>query len=159
MFSKASKTATATTTTEVKGLLKNAVPSIISADMKIIGSVESGGDIQIDGIVEGDVTSRSVTVSEGATVKGSVSADAVKVAGTIKGGVNAKAVTLMRSAKVAGDILHQTISIETGADFEGSCKRMPAPAPAPEPQKVAVVVEPKPAERRPERALEPAFAR
>ncbi len=31
------------------------VPSIISADMKVVGNLHSSGDIQIDGTVEGDI--------------------------------------------------------------------------------------------------------
>ena len=30
---------------------KTAAPSIISADMKIVGSIDRGGDIQIDGVI------------------------------------------------------------------------------------------------------------
>ncbi|HXV24828.1 MAG TPA: polymer-forming cytoskeletal protein [Alphaproteobacteria bacterium] len=123
MFSKASKIATATMSNEPKASLRPGIPSIISADMKIVGSLESAGDLQIDGTIEGDVTSRTLTVSDTASVRGSISADAVKVSGTVKGGISAKSVTLTRSAKVKGDIVHQTLSIETGANFEGQCKR------------------------------------
>ena len=46
------------------------VPSIISADLKIVGDLNSGGDLQIDGAVEGDITSRSLTIGESAVVRG-----------------------------------------------------------------------------------------
>ena len=75
MFSKGNKQTAATMTTEPKTALKSGIPSIVSADMKIVGSVESAGDIQIDGVIEGDVSSRTLTVSDTATVRGSVSAD------------------------------------------------------------------------------------
>lgn len=139
MFSKARKDSKELSTPESKSLLKTAAPSIISNDMKINGSVESRGDLQIDGMIEGDVTSRTVTVSEGATVRGSVSAESVRIGGTVKGGLNAKAVTLTRTAKVEGDIVHQTLTIETGANFEGHCKRM-APVASTEPQRSAVAI-------------------
>jgi cytoskeletal protein CcmA (bactofilin family) len=109
---------------EAKAPIKSGIPSIISADMKIVGQVESAGDIQIDGAVEGDVTSRTLTVSDTAVVRGSVSADTVRVAGTVKGGINAKSVTLTRTAKVEGDIVHDALAIESGASFEGQCRRM-----------------------------------
>ena len=35
-------------------------PSIISADLKVVGNLESAGDLQIDGRIEGDIKSRSV---------------------------------------------------------------------------------------------------
>ena len=94
MFSKASKTTAGTMTSEPKTTLKSGIPSIISADMKIVGSVESAGDIQIDGAIDGDVASRTLTVSDSATVRGSVSAETVRVSGMVKGGINAKSVTL-----------------------------------------------------------------
>jgi len=124
MFSKSRKEPVELATSETKSFGKNAAPSVISNDMKILGSVESRGDLQIDGTIEGDVASRVVTVSEGAIVRGSVSAETVRIGGTVKGGVNAKSVTLLRTAKVEGDIMHQSLSIETGANFEGNCKRM-----------------------------------
>jgi cytoskeletal protein CcmA (bactofilin family) len=123
MFSKRKEPAELATS-ETKSFGKTVVPSVISNDMKILGSVESRGDLQIDGTIEGDVASRVVTVSEGAIIRGSVSAETVRIGGTVKGGVNAKSVTLLRTAKVDGDITHQSLSIETGANFEGHCKRM-----------------------------------
>ncbi len=139
MFSKARDKSKDVSVIEPKSLVKAAAPSIISSDMKILGSVESRGDLQIDGMIEGDVTSRTVTVSEGATVRGSVSAETVRVGGAVKGGLNAKSVTLTRTAKVEGDIVHQALTIETGAGFEGQCKRM-APIAAAEPQRSSVAI-------------------
>ena len=137
MFSR--KDAKEISTPEPKTGLNTPAPSIISKDMRIVGSVESRGDLQIDGTIDGDVTSRGVTVSEGAIVRGSVSADSVRIGGTVKGGLNAKSVTLARTAKVEGDIVHQSLSIEMGANFEGQCKRMAAAA-AIEPNKSAIAV-------------------
>ena len=49
---------------------RTAAPSIISSDLKIKGDLICNGDIQIDGTIEGDVVSRSITVGEGADVPG-----------------------------------------------------------------------------------------
>jgi cytoskeletal protein CcmA (bactofilin family) len=104
--------------------------SVISADLKVIGDLVCGGDIQIKGVVEGDVKSRTVTIGEGAQVKGAVTADSVHIAGAIKGQVEAPTVTIAKSAKVDGDITHQTLSIEAGAQMEGNCRRLGAKKPA-----------------------------
>jgi len=127
MFSKAgSKTSKVVPplTSDTKITAKPPALSIISADMKIVGSIDHGGDVQIDGIVEGDVASRSVTVSETATVRGSISAEIVRVSGTVNGGVSGKTVALARTARVEGDIRHQELAIEPGAKFEGHCRRV-----------------------------------
>ncbi len=139
MFSKANKRAAATMINEPKTSMRSGIPSIISADMKIVGLVESAGDIQIDGTVEGDVASRTLTVSDTANVRGSISADTVRVSGTVKGGISAKSVTLTRSAKVEGDIVHQALVIESGANFEGQCKRMSGNSL--EPQKIPLITD------------------
>jgi len=104
--------------------------SVISADLKVIGDLVSGGDIQIKGIVEGNVKSRSVTIGESAQVKGAVSADTVHISGAIKGQVEAPTVTVAKTAKVNGDITHQSLSIEAGARMEGNCRRLEAKKPA-----------------------------
>jgi cytoskeletal protein CcmA (bactofilin family) len=139
MFSKSKSSKTgAADHIEIQG--KPAVPSVISADMKIVGAVQSQGDLQVEGTIEGDVTSRNVSISGSALVRGSVTADSVRVAGTVKGGLTAKSVTLASTAKVEGDIVHQSLSIETGAGFEGQCRRMPPAERAVEPVKIPLLV-------------------
>src|SRR5262245_6581439 len=103
---------------------RTAAPSIISSDLKIKGDLICNGDIQIDGTIEGDVVSRSITVGEGADVRGSVSGEAVRICGAVNGQIKGTTVTLAKTAKVVGDVLHQTLSIEPGAFFEGQCRRI-----------------------------------
>ncbi len=100
------------------------VPSIISPDLKIIGDLKSSGDIQIDGCVEGDINSRTLTIGQSAEVQGSIVADTVRISGTVIGQVKAKEVTLERSAKMTGDITHGNLTMEAGALFEGHVRRM-----------------------------------
>jgi cytoskeletal protein CcmA (bactofilin family) len=92
-----------------------ATPSIISADLKIIGNMQSNGDIQIDGQVDGDVQSKSLTVGESAQVNGTIACERVRVCGSVSGEIKADSVVLARSAKVDGDIVHKTLEIEAGA--------------------------------------------
>ncbi|MEM7226763.1 MAG: polymer-forming cytoskeletal protein [Pseudomonadota bacterium] len=106
-----------------------ASPSVIGADLKITGNLESAGDIQIDGQVEGDIHGRSVTVGEGADVKGAIIADNARVCGTLSGQVRASSVTIAKTAKATGDIIHKTLSIEAGAFLEGQVKRLEAEVP------------------------------
>lgn len=98
----------------------NSVPSIISSDVVIKGNVSTSGEIQLDGTVEGDVKSNSVTVGEHGTVKGKISADDVIVKGTVKGSITGRNIRIEKSAKITGDLCHQTLSIEAGAYIEGN---------------------------------------
>ncbi|MBT6407069.1 MAG: polymer-forming cytoskeletal protein [Rhodospirillaceae bacterium] len=103
---------------------KPAVPSIISADLRIVGDLNSAGEIHIDGCVDGDIKSKILMVGESAVIKGEIIAETISVHGTINGQINAQTVNLAKTAHVAGDILHKNLSIETGAFLEGHCKRM-----------------------------------
>lgn len=106
-------------------------PSIVSANLRVTGDLESEGDIQIDGHVEGDVRSNSVTVGEHAVVSGAILAQTVHVAGTVKGQINGKTVELTRTAKVTGDIVHESLAIEAGAYIQGLCRHADSAAAQP----------------------------
>ncbi|MFQ5774896.1 MAG: polymer-forming cytoskeletal protein [Kiloniellaceae bacterium] len=101
-------------------------PSIISADLRVVGDLHCSGDLQVNGNVEGDIKSQSVSIGEGAHVQGSVVADTVHISGTIRGQIEAPAVTVAKSGKVIGDIMHQTLAVEAGAYLEGNCRRLEA---------------------------------
>jgi cytoskeletal protein CcmA (bactofilin family) len=105
-------------------------PSIISADMKVVGNLNSGGDIQIDGAVEGDIKSRTVTVGENANISGSISADSVNVRGRVSGKIIADAVRIAKSANVQGDISYKTLAIEEEAVLDGQVRRIDSAKPA-----------------------------
>jgi cytoskeletal protein CcmA (bactofilin family) len=106
--------------------LKPAV-STLSTDLVIKGNLQSTGDIQIEGTVEGDIRAHLLTVGESATIRGEVIADDVVINGRIIGRVRGLKVRLTSSAKVDGDIIHKTIAIESGAHFEGSVQRQDDP--------------------------------
>ena len=102
-------------------------PSLLSSGLTIQGNVISGGDIQIEGTIEGDVRAHLLTVGESATVKGEVSADDVVINGRVVGRVRGLKLHLTSTAKVEGDIVYKTIAIEPGANFEGSAQRQEEP--------------------------------
>ena len=91
---------------------KPQVPSIISANLKIVGNLVSDGDVQVDGLIEGDVNSRSLTVSENASIHGQVEADTVRIHGTVHGQIKAINVAMGPTARVVGDVIHTNLVIE-----------------------------------------------
>ena len=101
-----------------------AVPSIISADLKIIGDLSSSGEIQVDGEVSGDIRSKVLLVGEGASIKGEIRAETVRVHGHVNGQIKATFVNLAKTAHVVGDILHENLSIQEGAFLEGHITHM-----------------------------------
>jgi cytoskeletal protein CcmA (bactofilin family) len=106
---------------------KPAPPSIVSADLRMVGDLQSEGEIHVDGSIDGDIRSTHLLVGETARIKGEIVADSVVVHGTVIGQIKAKTVTLSHTAQVTGGILHENLAIEKGAFLEGHCKRMDSP--------------------------------
>jgi cytoskeletal protein CcmA (bactofilin family) len=115
---------TSTSSEAKRGTSQSGVPSIISADLRVTGNLKSDGDIQVDGHIEGDIDSATLTVGEGAHVKGHISCESVRICGTIDGAVKAKSVVMAKTARVIGDIIHDSLAIEAGAFIEGNIKRL-----------------------------------
>lgn len=102
-------------------------PSIISADVKIVGSVSSQGELDINGQIEGDVRATALTIGETGAVRGEVIAEQVVVRGTVEGRIRGRKVQLCTGAKVRGDIFHASLAIEPNAIFEGAVKHAQDP--------------------------------
>jgi cytoskeletal protein CcmA (bactofilin family) len=102
-------------------------PSIISADMAIQGALNSTGDIQIDGRLEGDVRSVGLVIGEKAEIHGEIYAEDVTVRGKVVGRIRARKVLLAATSHVEGDILHEAFAVESGAFFEGNCRHSDNP--------------------------------
>lgn len=110
-----------------RSAMKSKAPSILSADLTITGSITSEGEVQLDGTVEGDVRAGSLSIGEEATVKGEVIAESVVVRGRVEGSVRARQVQLAATARIEGDIVHATLAVESGAYFDGHCRRSSDP--------------------------------
>jgi len=115
--------------------------SILSGNLRVTGSLVTEGDIQIDGTVDGDVTSGSVTVGSSGSVSGEIRADTARILGRVQGRIRARSVILMSTAHVEGDVQHETISIENGAKLDGRYGPMKPEAPG------AAVTPPAPVKR------------
>ncbi|RME62583.1 MAG: polymer-forming cytoskeletal protein [Alphaproteobacteria bacterium] len=94
-------------------------PSIIGADVHIVGNLATAGEIQLDGSVEGDIQAGALTMGESGVLKGTLVADNVVIRGEVSGAIRARTVVLERSAKISGDVFHETLSIEAGARIDG----------------------------------------
>ncbi|MEM9749864.1 MAG: polymer-forming cytoskeletal protein [Pseudomonadota bacterium] len=103
------------------------VPSLISADVSLKGTLTAAGEIQLDGDLDGDVRAIALIVGEKASVKGEIVCETVTVRGRVEGSIRARAVTLASTSHIEGDILHSALSVETGAYFEGNCRHSDDP--------------------------------
>ena len=96
---------------------------IIGKEIKIIGKISSKGSLQLDGVLEGEITASKLVIEKSAKVVGSVTSEDLVIKGRIIGPVYGKKVRFGSSARVEGDTFHETIAIEDGAYYEGSIKR------------------------------------
>jgi cytoskeletal protein CcmA (bactofilin family) len=99
------------------------VPAIICAGIILRGELESAGDIQFDGTMEGDICCANLVVGDQAVIQGDVIANDVMVRGRIQGGIRARKVYLFSGSYVEGAIHYGALTIETGAELDGSFQR------------------------------------
>ena len=102
-------------------------PSIITGEVVIDGHLLSGGELQIDGEINGDVRARAVVIDVNGIVHGEVAAEDVIVRGRIIGPIRGLHVHILKGAHVEGDVLNETISIENGAFLDGKIHRVDDP--------------------------------
>jgi cytoskeletal protein CcmA (bactofilin family) len=103
----------------------NGLPAraLIDAGLNIKGDLQTDGEVQVDGRVDGNISCAQLIVGEVGTVVGDVKANEVVVRGKVDGIIRASRVILQASARVAGDIFHDRLAIEEGADFVGGSKK------------------------------------
>lgn len=103
---------------EVKAL------NTFAQDTKIIGNIESNGDIRIDGALEGNLNCKGrVVVGPEARIKGTIYAGNAEILGYVEGEITViDLLSLKSSAVINGDLTMGKFSVEPGASFTGNCK-------------------------------------
>jgi len=94
--------------------------------MQITGALRSSGQIQIDGIVNGDITAPSITIGQSGTVIGKLVGAEIHICGTVHGELEGDMISLSRTARVYARISHAGLSVEEGAVLERQIPRDPA---------------------------------
>jgi cytoskeletal protein CcmA (bactofilin family) len=93
--------------------------SVIDAWLTITGNLQSEGEVQVDGNINGDIRCAHLTVGKDASIVGNITAEEVIVRGKVRGVIRANRVILQDSARVDSEIFHKRFSIEEGAIFDG----------------------------------------
>jgi cytoskeletal protein CcmA (bactofilin family) len=104
--------------------------SLIAEGTTVDGAVSGDCELQVDGIVHGDITVTHLSVGEIGKIEGASKAESVEVQGNVAGSIDAKQVKLLAGCNVQGDIAHEQLIIEPGAIFEGRSLRHQRPAAA-----------------------------
>jgi cytoskeletal protein CcmA (bactofilin family) len=106
------------------------VETIIGANCRFNGTLQSDGGVRIDGIFEGNLhTTGNVIVSESATIVAEVAAYNVTISGMVKGNITANKVEITETGKLWGDLNVNAILLHEGAYLEGQTNMANAVAP------------------------------
>jgi cytoskeletal protein CcmA (bactofilin family) len=100
------------------------VATIIAEGTLFAGTVESQGNMRIDGTVNGDVQgSNKVIIGPKGQVKGNITAQQIIVLGELVGDALAKeSLVLKAGAHMEGNICTTILTIEPDAMFNGRCQ-------------------------------------
>jgi hypothetical protein len=101
---------------------KDDIPSIIAADLRIVGNLMCSGSVEVEGDIEGNVTCGNVTIRRTGSIKGDVTADIIQVDGEINGLVKGRNITLSETGRITGMIMYEALSVKDGAYIDGQCK-------------------------------------
>ncbi len=95
---------------------------IIGKGIVIKGNLTGGGDLVIEGKVEGQIALKNhLTIESTGRVQADIEAEELTINGEASGNIDASSkVAISASAKVAGDIKAPRVVIEDGAVFNGS---------------------------------------
>ena len=102
---------------------KGATRSLLSEDLQIEGEVTSAGPVEVTGRLIGSLRAPEVRVAANGVVEGQITALNLEVLGRIDGVIAARSVHLAGTSVVKAEVVHELITIESGAQFEGTVKR------------------------------------
>jgi cytoskeletal protein CcmA (bactofilin family) len=98
--------------------------NIIGKGTMVEGSLETFGNIRIEGQVIGNVKTKSkIALGQSSKVDGNILAQNAEVAGEVIGKIETTELLLLKpSAIINGDIVTNKLIVESGATFNGGCK-------------------------------------
>ena len=99
--------------------------SYVGETLQLEGDLRTSGNLDIAGLINGNIYVSEVTVTETGSVRGSVEADKIEINGHIQGKITADAVVIGPGAVIKGDVYFKdTLRTEEGADIDGYIKRI-----------------------------------
>ena len=95
--------------------------NIIGKGTVIEGNVQAEGDLFVEGVVKGDVTTNSRFVAgPTAIIEGNILAQYAEIAGRVQGTVKATGLLVINSSgTILGDVITKDLNVESGSTFNG----------------------------------------
>ena len=105
---------------EVKKVKDSSSSLMIGEGVTITGTIKADNEVNIHGIIDGDIDCNSVTINESGNVKGKVKTEIMTVEGKVEGEVNINSILHIKSkGNVTGKIFYGEIEIEEGGKLSG----------------------------------------
>ena len=99
--------------------------SYIGETLQLEGDLRSSGNIDVAGLLNGNVYVSDLTIAESGSVRGSIEVTSVEINGHVEGKITADSIIVGKSAVIKGDIFFKnTLKTEEGADIDGYIKRI-----------------------------------
>ncbi len=98
--------------------------NLISTGTNINGDITSNSDIRIDGILDGNLTTKGrLVIGESGRIKGEISCKNADISGIIEGKITvSELLSLKATSMITGEIVTGRLAVEPGCKFNGTCK-------------------------------------
>lgn len=95
--------------------------NVIGKGTVIEGNVQAEGDLVVEGIVKGDVTTKTKFIAgPSAIIEGNILAQHAEIAGRVQGTVKALGLLVINSSgTILGDVITKDLNVESGSTFNG----------------------------------------
>ena len=103
---------------------REAMESVIAADLTIEGKIEGSGHVRLVGKFKGDVqVEGDLTIEPGAKVTGSVRAGSVVIGGELEGNIDAaSSVEILKTGILNGDLKAGSLTVAAGSRMRGQAE-------------------------------------
>ena len=106
-------------------ILNHSGRSLIGETLQIEGDIKSSGNVDVAGLVNGNVFVNEMIIVETGSIRGTLEVKKVEVNGHVDGKITADNIIIGKNAVIKGDIFFRnTLKTEEGADIDGYIKRL-----------------------------------
>jgi cytoskeletal protein CcmA (bactofilin family) len=110
-----------------KNPMKSMETTLISASVRLEGSIEAEGTLIVEGSVRGTIKCSTLEILENGRVEAKVEGENVTVAGDFEGEmVCSRKLSILRTGKVLGELSYGALSIESGGLLDGTLSKVKA---------------------------------
>lgn len=107
--------------------------TLVSRDTVIVGEIHFSGNLDVEGLVKGNIvalpdTEALVRVVHGGRVEGDIRAPSIVINGSVEGNVHsAKHLELATKGVVHGDVFYTLVEMAAGSEVNGALKHIADP--------------------------------